>query len=235
MDKNTKMALILFFIAIIGGSIFLYYGSSNHDSLKEENKKKKEMDDYYYENREKVNLEMTKNVKARGITLADGDILVEVENLNDYMANIKVYIEFMDENGETITMDDRYVGHVEAGKKSYTIFYMNDELRDLFKTYRVVAIPAYDSHIISYYNDVELISFNEKDGTIQYKINADTKESIDVEWGILYYDEDNNLVDYSTSSQYDVKANKTIKDSAYLSYGKYSKVEVVLQEAYVYE
>ncbi len=233
MNKTFKYVLIIVGIIILFAIFGFFYKDSKSNSLKEKKKTDKDViNEYYNENQDKFNLEMMKYVSSKGYILADGNLLVEVTNLNECGASIKTYIEFLDENNETITMEDQYIGYVEAGKKSYGIVYLNDELRKIYETYRIVAVPSYTSSIVSYYDNVELISFNEKKGTIQYKVNADTKDRLEIEWGLLYYDENDNIVDYSRAFDYDVKANKIIKNNAYLSYGSYSRIEIVLLEAH---
>lgn len=191
-----------------------------------------EADKYYYDNREKVDLEMGRYVESKDYLLKDGNILVEIINQNDYAGTGRVYIEFFDENNESITMQDEYFDYVGPGKKTYVESRVSEELQKLYKTYKVKVVLTYNSSHNKYYDDgVKLISFNDANGEIIFKNNTGEKlES--VEWGFLYYDEKGSIIDYSSDYVWDVKKNKTVKDRTYLSNGEYSKIKVVLLEAY---
>lgn len=229
MNKRVKYILIGVGIIILIILIVPYFSINNSKSDKED-----PMDKYYWDNREKVNLEMGKYVESKDYVLEDGNILVEVTNNNDYGANAKIYIEFFDENNESITMMDEYISHIGSAKKSYEVINIGEELRNLYKTYKIKVVLSYDSIHKSYYDNIKFISLDEKKGILKFKNNSNKK--IDsIEWGILFYNEDNEIVGYETEYISNVKANKTVSESTYLPNITHSKIDVVLLQAYSYD
>ena len=231
MSRIVKYILIVIVIVALGiGIIFI---NENKNSVEEKTSEKEKMDQYYYENRDKVDLEMGNNVESKGYELDDGKLLIEVDNLNDYPVDAKAYIEFFDENGDTITIMDDYISNIEAGKKSYGVVYLGEELCNLYKTYRVFVVASYDPYLNSYYDNVKDISFNKKKKELKFRIDAKTNKKISVEFGLLFYDEENHIIDF-TEECLDVKANKDIKEEVYF-YKEYHEIEVVLLRAYSYD
>lgn len=234
IKKNLKLILIVIgvtilvelLIVIIAAEIDNYKYSHSDDKVTDADK-------YYYDNRDKVNLEMGKYVESKDYLLSDGNILVEVINRNDFAGTGKIYIEFFDENNESITMQDNYFSYVGSGKKTYVEINVSDELKKLYKTYKVKVVLTYNSSHNDYYGEdkIKVVSFNEATGSITLKNNTNKKlESI--KWGLLYYDENGKIINYSDDYTFDVKKNKTVKERTYLKEGKYSKIEVVILEAY---
>lgn len=234
IKKNLKLILIVIgvtilielLVLIVAAEIDNYKYSHSDDDMTEADK-------YYYDNRDKVNLEMGKYVESKDYLLSDGNILVEVINKNDFAGTGKIYIEFFDENNESITMQDNYFDYVAPGKNTYVEINVSDELKKLYKTYKVKVVLSYNSSHNDYYSEdqVKLLSFNPASGEITFKNNTNKKlES--VEWGLLYYDENGNIINYSSEYVFDVRKGKTVKEKTYLKDDKFSKIDVILLGAY---
>ncbi len=232
MKKNTKIVLIII-VVIIGLVILIPTISMAIRDNSYEKEEETEFEKYYHDNSEKVDLEMSKHVETKDYRLENGNILVEVINNNDYAAMGKIYIEFFDKDNNSVTMMDEYIAHIAEGKKVYEEIIVGNELKELYKTYRIKVVLNYNDTRRIYYDNIKFISFDEKSGIIKFKNNTGKKLD-SVNWGILYYNDNNQIIDYSTESSYDVKKDETVKDKVYLRNVTYSKIEVVFLDAYNY-
>lgn len=233
IKDNIKLILAVVGVVILVEALIAVIAAEieTHKYMNDD-KEMTETDKYYYDNRDKVDLEMGRYVESKEYILKDGNILVEVINQNDYAGAGRVYIEFFDENNESITMQDEYFDYVGPGKKTYVESVVSEELQKLYKTYKVKVVLTYNSRHNRYYdNGIKLISFNEATWEIVFKNNTGKKLEC-VEWGFLYYDENGSIIDYSREYIWNVKKNKTVKDKSYLHVGEYSKIKAVLLEAY---
>ena len=232
MKKNIKYILlgigIIIGIEIIIGIIGAIVEEHSYSSPKSS-----EFDKYYYKNRDKVDLEMNKNVEYEDYLLEDGNLLVKVTNNNDYSARATIYVEFLDQENKTLTILDEHIGHISGGRDYYERVRVNEELQKQYKSYEVKVVLEYDALSESYDDGIKLVSFDEKSGIIKFKNN--TNKKIDsVYWGILYYDENNKIIDYSYVYSNSVKAHKTVTEKVYYTNKTYNKIKVVFLDAYRY-
>lgn len=238
MKKKSKIAksdaiiiLVIVIITIGLASVFIWFEVKPD---KTDSPKTTEYDEYYAKNSDKVNLEMTKNIEYKDYLLVDGNILVEIRNNNDYPITSKIYVEFTDSDKRTIMIEEAYVSYIKSGGKSYACIRVNEELRKMYKSYEVKAIAEYNNTSIKSYEDnIKLVSFNEDAREIKFKNNS--KKKIDsIQWGILYYDENNKVVGYDEVYSYDVKAFETVTEKFYLPNMAYSRAEAILLYGYRY-
>lgn len=227
MNKSKKNVFIIIgIIIVVIGLIGFFY--SRDIEKNDEDREKDSMAEYYDENRDKVDLEMSQNVETKGYILEDGNLLVELTNLNDYAAVAKIYVEFFDENHNFITIEDSFIGQIDGGRKSYDKIRLSDELKGRYETYQIRVVLSYNSYDQSYYDNVRFISFDDKSGNLEFRINTKKNKKINLEWGILFYDENDNIINYDSDFIYDAETNKKIKEKVYFFCDSYAKTEVVL-------
>ena len=230
-NKSDIIILIIIFIMIGLASIFIWFEVRPE---KDDSPKSTEYDEYYAKNRDKVNVEMTKNIEYKDYLLVDGDILVEIKNNNDYPMIGRVYVEFIDKDKKTVMIEEAYIRYIKGGGKSYECVRVSEELHELYESYEVKVVAEYnDTSIKSYENSIKLVSFSEDARELKFKNNS-KKEIDSIEWGILYYDENNKVIDYEEVYSYDVKAHETVTEKFNLPNVAYSKAEAVLLYGYRY-
>ena len=234
IKKNLKLIIVVIGVTILVEVLILTLISNINDyKYMRSRENMSEADKYYYDNQDKVNLEMGKYVESKDYLLSDGNILVEVINKNDFPGTGKIYVEFFDEKNESITMQDDYFDYIGPSKKTYVEVHVNDELKKVYKTYKIKVVLSYNASNNIYHdeNKVKFISLDKKKGILTFKNDTGKKLEL-VHWGFLYYDEQNNLVDYSSEYNWDVRKGKKVKEKTYLKSTSYSKIKPVLIEAY---
>ena len=108
-----------------------------------------------------------------------------------------------------------------------------DRIKKEYKTYEVKAVLSYNILHKEYRDDIKFISLNEKKGELKVKNNTNDNLRC-VKYGLLYYDDNDQIIGYSEVYEFDnIKAHKTITKKIYIEDISYSRIEVILLEAYI--
>lgn len=187
----------------------------------------------YIENREKFNIEMTKNLEYKDYVLNNGDILVEINNKNDYPAYAHIYVELLDGDNKLVYIKTG-IEEINSGQTGYNRIYIDDEVKELYETHKTKVILDYDNIVEKDYSKyIKDISYNDNTKTISFT-NDSNKEIDYVEWGIIYYDKNEKIIDFSTEMTSHIKPNKKINERIYTGSKEYNKIKIVLLNAHNY-
>ena len=227
MKKNLKYILIGVGITL-GIELLIVIIGAVIDNHKYDEYQSTKMDEYYYENSDKVDIEMNKNVEYKDYLLQDKSLLVKVTNKNDFTASARLYVEFFNENKETIIILEEYVGSIEAGSTTYEKVEINDELQKQYDSYEIKVVLNYANDSDSYKKYIKNITIDNNYLTVK---NTFDKKIDSVYVGLIYYDND-KIVYYSEEGIYDIKAHKTAGERIYTPTDiTYTKIKPVLLSA----
>lgn len=167
------------------------------------------------------------------------ELIAAVENNNDEaITDLKVEIIFYDGENKPIEIDSAVVGIIEKNSKYYVKFF---ETPEKFERYEFLISKDY-----YFYDSEEVIT-----DQISYEIvenkklvvkNNSSKEISEINFQIVYYDKNNNVMDIEDIYMYDLKKKRTqveelmldiFNNETYESV-EYEKYEIKLLGAYIY-
>lgn len=229
-NKSNKKNLIIILIGVlvviaIGvGLIFILGNDKNSDY--------KDYEDYEKEE-EKIFETINKHFTYKDFKLADG-ILVEIYNDNKIIVDAEVKVEFYDEAGTMVDVDDDAAYDIASKGKSY----VNIDLPEQnYSTYKV-SVQLQDSFTETVYNDkIETISSNKSGDYYLFQVKNASDKKLDINVGVLFFVGDNILVGYDEEHLYDVQAGATTSGKVYVPEDKnwdpisFDRVEVVILSA----
>jgi len=200
--KNNKNLIIIIacvvFAVIVGLVLFFVFKdkkTSDDSSLDNYLKDKEEQKIINDEELAEIN----KNYTITETILPNGKMLLEFENKNSVAVNASIKVEFYDENENVVEVKDGYLFYVEAKKKSYELIYV--DLNNLkYSKYKITAKLTKDE-FTEFYNDNITIESNKTIDNIIFQVTNSASVKLDSEYfGILYYDENNQIVGYDEKS-----------------------------------
>ncbi|MBR4177950.1 MAG: hypothetical protein IKR57_01215 [Bacilli bacterium] len=231
--SNNKMVLIIVgVVVLIAIGLILYFTLF---------KKSDETEYTSYEDYEKE-LEKTKerinnNFEIKQYDINNG-ILVELNNKNKEIVNADIKIEFYDETGNPVGVENGYMFYVPGQGKGYEKVSTYGVSK--YSTYKVTAKLDDASSYTKTYNDkVKIVSNNaqEYDLIFQVKNEADVKlKSIEV--GVMFLGQNNTILDFGTASFTDLAPGETTTGKVSIPYDydkhknmNYEKVEFKILSA----
>lgn len=215
-------------------------------------------EDYYYDEQEDSYDESLESYATRELRLKDKfeeqknniylkdnflnfnkQLIVNVENNNDEaITDLKIEVIFYDGENKPIEIDMAEIGIIEKKSAYYVKFFNTPEK---FERYEFLISKDY-----YFYDNEESVT-----DQISYEIvenkklavkNNSSKEVSEINFQIVYYDKDNNVMDIDNIYMYDLKKKRTQVEELSLNIWnnktydivKYEKYEIKLLGAYIY-
>lgn len=171
------------------------------------------------------------NIKENITESQDNALLVKVKNNNNYPIDIDYTIELYNEKDELIDIIDyNIISTIKPKNTSYSKFLLNN---DDYKSYKIKR-KVYKKENIDLYNDkIEVLELtkNEHDVlSLKYKNNSNNTINY-LEIAVIFYDDDNNIIDIEKITDNDIK-NNTIITKEVLTSIPYSRYETNINYAY---
>ena len=230
--NNKKLFIIIAVVILIVIAIIVYLTLFN----KEKN------DEYldYLKNEEKINEEINKNYSLKEYKVNTG-LVIELNNDNNVVIDADIKIEFFNENGEVVNVEDDYIFNIPAKSKIYEKIYLNNNIN--FSTYKVTSKLRKSYNQKTYNDKIEIVSKSEQDDYIIMQIKNNSNINLQyVEIGVLFLDKNNTIIDYSINTISDFDAGETISDKVLIPYDSnirdeinYDKIDILVIHAYSYE
>ncbi len=177
------------------------------------------------------NFKRKSNIKEDFTESQDNALLVKVKNNNNYPIDIDYTIELYNEKDELIDIIDyNIISTIKPKNTSYSKFLLNNNDYKSYKLKRKV----YKKDNIDFYNKkINILELNKNEHDIlslKYKNNSNTTINY-LEIAVIFYDDDNNIVDIETITDNDIK-NNTIITKEIFTNSSYSKYETNINYAY---
>lgn len=164
---------------------------------------------------------LSKNINSNGAVTKKGKLIVFVENKNDVNVDMKIEVEFYDENNNIIGNDSEEINAVGSNSKIAIDMYSTPDKFDNYKIF----IDAKETTDISYFDKIE-IKHNSSGNAIAVQAINNSNEDIEyIGTSIVFY-KDNNVIGYDDG----IKDNIAPTRSANFTFNyptdkKYQKVE----------
>ena len=231
-DNKKMIYIIIGGVVLVALILILYFTVFNKDKGYED------FNDYddYLKNEEKIKEKLNKNFTVNGFKTQDG-ILVELKNNNDVPIDAEIKIEFYNENGNVINVEDGYMFDTAAKGKGYDEIYVDEDIN--YTTYKITAKLEKSINEKTYNDKIEIISNTKQNNAliIQVKNNSDVKLS-EVELGLIFIGENNTIIDYEDVSIDDFGVGETVSEKVYIPYDynirddiNYEKIDIVVISA----
>lgn len=267
INKENIIIIVLIVIVIIG--IIYTYLSNSEDgiSLNEFDKYLEEDyfsnydddeydyfddDEYYYDDEddeyydqdqeeEKFNNQKLNLVISQETLNVNKKLVAAIKNQNsENVFDFDVYVVFFDGENKVIGVDYNSIDLVKSNYEYYTVF---EETPDNFERYEFFITKSFfyssDTTIL---DDQVSYDVNESDGNVVINFKNNSNKLIDyMSFSIVYYDEENKILDVEELYEFDVKKNSS---GELVGYGiwnytdntdvKYSRYEVIFNYAVSY-
>ena len=169
------------------------------------------------------------------------NIIVTLKNQNNrVVSNIDFYMIFYDAENKPIKIEEEYIIMIDSNDEHYIKISNLPEVFERFECLAYVDIIS-DRHISM--KDKVSFETSEKDGKliITGKNNSDKKIE-NMEFAVIFYNENNHILDVKYVSEFELRKNKKFELDTYLniytseSYEEknYTRYEVKLLDAYAY-
>ena len=232
-DIRKKIPIILMIIVLLIVLVFLIKSLINTERPTE--------------NKENTTTEVTNDEEAiinkrhsvKSTVLANGNILLDINNKNSISVDANITIEFSDNAGDTINKEDINIKNIPAKSHYYESVYLRPELKGLEYELKT---KLSTSKFKEYYNDkVEIVNTTEAGESLLIEIKNDSYFVIDViEVYVIYYDSEDKIIGFETSSVKKLAVDKTAEvkidypkntDYSFISFSKY---DIGINTAYSY-
>ena len=204
-------------------------------------------DEYYYEDdSEKVLKEKFENQKNNLVIQSEGfdtsdDLTILLKNNNiEPIEDIDVYAVFFDGENNIVDVNTDIITYVSEGAV-YPILFTNTPKN--FETYKIYMKKDYfyESNYENYTDKIEFeTEIGKDDVIIKAKNNSDKKIEY-IDFAIVYYDENDNILDVALESEYDIRKGQSFEIEAWKPYNPktfedldFSRCEVSIIGAYNY-
>lgn len=177
--------------------------------------------------------EYKKNVEISKIIKAQEESYIVVENNNNVeMNDLELYVIYYDQNDNPIEIESLYFSSILPNSKSASALY---NLPEKFTSFKFLLKPGLNG--FDYYKSCpEDIIYNyiEDESTIMIFGENISDSKIDtVTFLVIYYNENNEIVDISVNSDFDITENQKYVFKVYKDLElEFDRYEVILQEAY---
>ena len=236
-SKKTLLIVLIFVLLAAGiGGYFIYDSIQEKKAEEKREEKKKEeeknKDDDYKDDKD-YEAEIKKNVSVKSSkTLADGSILLLVENKSTRIAGVDVELEFYDAAGKILGTHTTYVD-VAPNSESYALVskYSTKEGYETFEI-NLSTIDYTDIMDIKVLKESDLTKNETEDEIIlQYKNNTEYKMDFDV---VCIFYSNNEIVYVGTDNDYvDGGSNANVEiDLYYLEDITYDRYEIYAYAEY---
>lgn len=181
-------------------------------------------------------------VVSQKVMNVNKQLIVCLENKNqEIIYDIDVYAVFYDGENNIVGIDKDGIDVINFNSKKYILFY---ETPETFERYDIFISKTYfetDNYIELLNDKIEY-----SDGIVDDKIEINFKNNADklvdaIRFSIVYYDENNNILDIEETIDVDIKKNKSGTINAYGIWNeltnekvKYDHYEVILNSAISY-
>lgn len=171
--------------------------------------------------------------------LANGNIMVDINNKNKISIDAEVAIEFVDANGQTVKNETTTIKNIPPKSHYYSTITVAPELRGL--QYRVNSILSVNKFKDYYVDKVVVVNKTEEEENLLVELKNDSISTIDtLEVYAIFYDENNKVIGLEKNSVKKVAADNSVsikvnypKDQEYKSIS-FSKYEIGINTAYSY-
>ena len=231
IDGKKSGILILIIFLIIFAFLFIiplishfHYYSNSFDRMNE--------DIAYLEERVERNESYKDKYQVETYKLVDGRILIRLFNERDEYVDANCFLKFYDNGKEVNVPNFTYISDVAPYSYGYGLVYDYPSSSDSYKKYQsdevnVFITPRKYSDKVFCEKNIEY-AYNQEEGII-YGVNRFDGDAIEINFGIIQYDEDGKIIDYNSKRLYD----KIIPNGEFniRNYNNYGKIEVVLESA----
>lgn len=247
LSKGNKWLTIFLIIALIGLSL-LYFGESYYNDFFEQTN-----DKYYdeqvesYLEQEEVSKdkfeEQRKNIAIKETFLnVNKELIAVLTNDNpEEITDLLVEVIFYDGENKPIEIDSSVISIIEKNSKCYIKFF---ETPKEFERYEfLISKEYYWYDNMEYVTDQVSYELEQEDGYTNLVVkNNYSKEITEINMQIVYYDENNTVMDIEDIYIGNLKKNKTKTEELYLTIWdndtyepiEYDRYEVNLLGAYIY-
>lgn len=186
---------------------------------------------------EKESQELSKHYAIKEYKLADGDILVEVENKNKVPVYASVKMVFYDDNNNLVDTQETFITGIYASKKSYGVINASNTKYARYET--TVKLSALS--FTKLYEDKVTVTPTMSEELLLSITNTTNETIEECDVGVIYYDKDDNIIGYGKVYVDPIGPNETVVEKSYIPYDAnletiaYSRYEVVVNAAYTYE
>ena len=235
-NKKSNLPIILLIVGIVVVAIIIIVAII---FILKENLSSSNYNHYDYERIMEIETSLNENFEVKHYPLENGSILIELDNKNDYGVVADYKIKLLDENNNIIDIQKETEYAIAPKAKGYKEVYIENKEA---KNFEVEAELSLNQISKSYNDDIKIISTKDtaREVTIEYQNNS--KKKLDyIEIGIIFYDDNNQIVGYSSGIEAKVKSGKVKKMDAFIPFNndyteklKYTKYETVIVEAIQY-
>lgn len=241
-NNKNKFGLIIFLIILIGLSS-LYFGNYNYENNYEN--ADEEFESYIEketDNRNKFESQKANIVIQDVFFSKNKELIVAILNgNNEPITDLKLEVIFYDDENKPIEIDSATLGILEKDTEAYLKFI---ETPEKFERYEFLISKDY-----YWYKNLEYVSDKISYETVE---NAEytslvvknnySKTISEIDFQIVYYDKNDNVIDVETVYVNEIKRNRTEKRELYLGIWdsntfeemNYRNYEIKLLGAYIY-
>lgn len=235
-NNNSSLPIILLIVGvvvfvtiIIIAAFFALKGSLSSSNYNQ----------YDFERIAEIEKNLNENFEIKHYTLENGDVLIEIDNKNDYGVIANYKIKLLDENNNIIDIEKETEYGIGPKAKGYKEVYIENKEA---KNFEVEAELTLDQISKSYNNDIKIISTKDTSNLINIEYQNNSKKKLSsLEIGIIFYDDNNQIVGYTSGIEAKVKSGKTKKMDALIPFNKdyserikYAKYDTVVVKAIQY-
>lgn len=245
-NKSVKKAwLKVLGLVVLLGLCTLYFGEGYYYDDIQDDSYEESIEEYEtreLEIKNKFKEQQSKIIIKDSFLNFNKELIATVENNNnEAITDLNIEVIFYNGENKPIEIDSTVVGIVEKNSKYYVKFY---ETPEEFERYEFLVSKDYylydNEDIVTDQISYEVVE-NKEEAKIVVKNNS-SKEISEVDFQILYYDKENNVIDVEYVSLYEIKKKRTQTETMYLeifdkkTYDavEYEKYEVNLLGAYIY-
>lgn len=133
------------------------------------------------------------------------------------MVDADLKIEFYDENGNIVDVEEEYMFSIPANKEGYTEVYIDDDKE--YSTYKIIAKLKKDHHDKSYHDKITVVSNNAQNDNYIVQIKNDSEIKLkQVEYAVFFIGANNSIIDYDSQLIFDMEPGETISEKLYIPY-----------------
>lgn len=243
--KNNKIGLIIFIILLIGLSV-LYFGNYNNlfENIDEEYSDEEILNYMSKEENAKNKFEEQKNniIIKNTLFSKNKELMAIISNNNsEAITDLKVEVVFYNGENKIVEIDSAILGIVEKDTEAYVKFLNTPEEFERYEFFISKDYYWYDN--LEYVtNQISYEIVDNRDFKNLVVKNNSSKDISEVDFQIVYYDENNTVIDVENAYVEELKKNRTQTRKIYLdiwdnkTYNKieYNRYEINLLGAYIY-
>ena len=229
--KDGRKSGILIFL-LFGACFLFFFGISFLDDISYSPLNRMEEDIDYLEREVDNNYTFKDKYQVETIHLPDGRLLLKVFNERDEYVNARCFVKFYDNGKEVSVPNTAFISYIAPHSYGYGILYDYINSNDTYKKYQndevvVYITPINYSYSVNCENDIDF-GYNQEEGII-YGVNKSNLYADNIEFGILYYDNESKIIDYYKRSIYDdIRPNG---EFSFKNYNNNGKIDVFLNYA----